>query len=468
MDLSGFIDLGPEALQRLDALKARAMSVFASYGYARIEPPIVEVADAVLELSGEDIRRRMYFFDDPDGRELCLRPDLTIPACHMLMRSGWTGDRVARLSYAGPVFRHESKTGRGRAHQFTQAGVECLGPLDTAVADAEVLALAIDAVTACGLTKPLVRLGDAGLVHFILSALPLSRANRTRLERGVAAPARGQGRDAPAVAKGLDKLPRDEANAFVAEMMQVAGIRPVGDRSLDEIVERLIESSVAEDEHDEASEAAVTFLAIEGKPDDALGEIEKFLKNWKLGGREKLEALARSLRLMDRLGVDTARVSFAAGLKRHIDYYTGLVFEIASTKGPGRDVVCGGGRYDRLISVLSPGFSAQAAGFAMSLEMIAVVLEGDRLFSAKLADEQVDAEIVASRGDFESAAEAAAALRRGGWRVRLAGSEKTGDARYLIESNGAKGVVILEPREKRRVSLKISELTAFAEAHPCS
>jgi ATP phosphoribosyltransferase regulatory subunit len=468
MDLPGFIDLGPEALQKLEALEAEAMSAFARYGYARISPPIIEAADAVLELSGEDIRRRMYFFDDPDGRELCLRPDLTIPACLMLMRGGWKGDRVARLSYAGPVFRHESKTGSGRAHQFTQAGVECLGPLDTALADAEVLALAIEAVAACGLSKPSVRLGDAGLVHLVLSELPLSRNSRMRLERGVSSPARGEGISSQTVAQGLDKLPREEATAFVAEMMQVAGIRPVGDRSIDEIVERLIESSVPETEHDQAREAAEEFLAIEAAPNRALSEIEKFLQTWKLGGRERLETLTKSFRLMERLGVDLARVTFAAGLKRHIDYYTGLVFEIGTSKAKGRDVVCGGGRYDRLVSVLSPGFSAPAAGFAISLEMLAVALEGERVFSGKLIDEPVDAEVLADGGDFERAAEAAASLRRGGWRVRIVGRNERREARYVVQINSAKGIVILEPREKTRVSLKASELTAFAEAHPCS
>jgi histidyl-tRNA synthetase len=247
-------------------------------------------------------------------------------------------------------------------------------------------------------------------------------------------------------------------------MMTVAGIRPVGDRSLDEIVERLIESSAPEDEHDEAREAAEAFLAMEGAPSLALGKIEAFLKTWKLGGRTRLDALEKTFGLMERLGVDFGRVTFAAGLKRHIDYYTGLVFEIAAKKS----AVCGGGRYDRLMSVLAPGFSAPAAGFAMSLEMIAVALEGDKLFSPRLVDEPVDADVIAAGNDFERAAEAAAALRRGGWRVRLLGPGDSRDARYLVEASGAKGFVILEPREKTRVSLKASELTAFAEAHPCS
>lgn len=465
MDLPGFIDLGPEALQRIEALKSKAMAVFARYGYARIAPPIVESADTVLELSGEDIRRRMYFFDDPDGRELCLRPDLTIPACRMLIRGGWSGERVARLSYAGPVFRHESEIGHGRSHQFTQAGVECLGPLDPVFADAEVVALALDTVSACGIANPTLRLGDAGLVHSVLSQLPLSRASRLKLERDAVSGSRAGRKAAPALARSLEKLPRDEATAFVAEMMQVAGIKPVGDRSLGEIVERLIESTSAEsDDGEGAYAAAESFLAIRGAPSRALGEIESFLKTWKLKGRERLDALSRSLQLMERLGADLGRATFAAGLKRHIDYYTGLVFEVAAERGKIRDIVCGGGRYDRLVSVLSPTLSAPAAGFAMSLEMIAVVLDKD-FASGGAIDETVDADVI---GDSENAAAAAAALRRGGWRVRVVPRGDATSAPYVVEMKSAKEASVREATKKAPQNVALAQLQAFAEARPCT
>lgn len=56
------------------------------YGYAAIEPPILERSSPFLNRSGEDIRRRMYIFPDPVGREICLRPELTIPACRAFLR----------------------------------------------------------------------------------------------------------------------------------------------------------------------------------------------------------------------------------------------------------------------------------------------------------------------------------------------------------------------------------------------
>ena len=71
-----------EAVTMAAAPDARAEALVASYeraGYARLAPALLQPAEPFLDLSGEDIRRRMYLTLDPSGRELCLRPDLTIP-----------------------------------------------------------------------------------------------------------------------------------------------------------------------------------------------------------------------------------------------------------------------------------------------------------------------------------------------------------------------------------------------------
>src|SRR5690606_25218346 len=102
----------------LDALTA----LFAARGLARAEPAILQPAGIFLDLSGEDIRRRLYLVQDPEGRELCLRPDYTIPVCrdHILSGNG----RPAGYCYLGPVFRYRPGEAPG---EFIQAGVEKFG-----------------------------------------------------------------------------------------------------------------------------------------------------------------------------------------------------------------------------------------------------------------------------------------------------------------------------------------------------
>ena len=68
--------------RRTDALeptKRGSSSCSARRGFARVEPPVLEPLEPFLELSGEDLRRRMFVTGDAEGRELCLRPEYTIP-----------------------------------------------------------------------------------------------------------------------------------------------------------------------------------------------------------------------------------------------------------------------------------------------------------------------------------------------------------------------------------------------------
>ncbi|HAM46807.1 MAG TPA: ATP phosphoribosyltransferase regulatory subunit, partial [Alphaproteobacteria bacterium] len=84
-------DYDAAALAKLRAQDAEIAAVFDAHGYDFIEPPILEPADVFLEQSGEDIRRRIYAFNDASGQELCLRPELTIPACRMYLRGAGAG-----------------------------------------------------------------------------------------------------------------------------------------------------------------------------------------------------------------------------------------------------------------------------------------------------------------------------------------------------------------------------------------
>ena len=113
----------PEA--RADALVA----AFERAGYARVTPAILQPAEPFLDLSGEDIRKRMYLASDPQGRELCLRPDLTIPVSRDYLASPEAG-APRGFCYLGPVFRHRGEDGG----EFLQAGIESFGREDIAAA----------------------------------------------------------------------------------------------------------------------------------------------------------------------------------------------------------------------------------------------------------------------------------------------------------------------------------------------
>src|SRR5215207_6593588 len=157
-DITSLAGLNPQA----EALVAH----FERAGYIRAAPALLQPAEPFLDLSGEDIRRRMYLTSNAEGHELCLRPDLTIPVARDYLASGRAGE-PAGFCYLGPVFRQRG----AHAGEFLQAGIESFGRKDEAAADAEMLALGLEACAQYGLAAPDIRLGDVALFSALIAAL---------------------------------------------------------------------------------------------------------------------------------------------------------------------------------------------------------------------------------------------------------------------------------------------------------
>src|SRR6201994_2806668 len=212
---------------------------FAQAGYLRAEPAILQPADPFLDLSGEDIRKSLYLTTDASGDELCLRPDLTIPVARDYLASGAAG-KAAGFSYLGPVFRYRG----GRPSEFLQAGIESFGRQDRPAADAEMLALALEAVSAFGVEDVEIRTGDVALFTTLIDALGLYPVWRRRLIKDfnrkvsleadtkrltvASAAARNEYEGVLAALAGSD---RKAALALVTDMMSIAGATNVGGRT---------------------------------------------------------------------------------------------------------------------------------------------------------------------------------------------------------------------------------------------
>ena len=141
-------------------------------GYVRVAPAILQPAEPFLDLAGEDMRRHMYLLADSAGHELCLRPDLTIPVARDYLASSASA-RPAGFCYLGAVFRDRGPSFPLGSGEFLQAGIESFGRADTAAADAETLALALEATALYGLAEPAIRMGDVALFSAFVGALDL-------------------------------------------------------------------------------------------------------------------------------------------------------------------------------------------------------------------------------------------------------------------------------------------------------
>ena len=363
----------------------RAQALVESYGragYARIEPPTLQPAEPFLDLSGEDIRRRMFLTADPDGRELCLRPDLTIPVSLDYLQSPAAG-KAAGFCYLGSVFRHRE----GAAAELLQAGIESFGRADKAAADAEMLALGLEATTQYGLNAPQIRMGDVGLFAGFVAALDLAPAWKRRLVKDfnrkkllaqdldqltlAAANGAPEYRGVLAALTGSDPK---AAHHLVTDLLSIAGIAAVGGRSVAEIADRFLEQSALNAPTRLPRETRTLierFLSLKGDPDEAAGELRALADEAKIPLGPALDLFETRTGFLLARGVNVRAIEFSTAFGRGFDYYTGFVFELhakANSSAPGKGPLVAGGRYDGLLTRLGASEPIPAVGFAATIE----------------------------------------------------------------------------------------------------
>jgi ATP phosphoribosyltransferase regulatory subunit len=368
-------------------LETRAEALVASYeraGYARLVPAILQPAEPFLDLSGEDIRNRIYLTTAPGGAEFCLRPDLTIPVSRDYLASPLAG-QPAGFCYLGPVFRHRSDA----PAEFLQAGIESFGRADKAAADAEMLALGLEATAHYGLAAPDIRIGDVALFASLIAGLDLAPAwkrrlikdfnRKTNLAQDLDRLVLGGNNQHPEYQGVLAALAGSDpkgAHALVTDLLSIAGINAVGGRSVGEIADRFLEQSAlgasAKLPRDVRG-LIERFLAIAGDPDEAAADLRALA-----GEGNMTEALSPALDLFESRtgflaaqGIDLKRVRFSTAFGRGFDYYTGFVFELTDASRTG-DPLVAGGRYDGLLTRLGAAEPIPAVGFAVWIERLAV------------------------------------------------------------------------------------------------
>jgi ATP phosphoribosyltransferase regulatory subunit len=360
----------------------RADALVASYeraGYAPAAPAILQPAEPFLDLSGEDIRRRMYLVNDPRGGELCLRPDLTIPVARDYLASPDAG-RPAKFCYLGPVFRQRED---GPA-EFLQAGIESFGRADTAAADAETLALALEATGHYGLATPDIRLGDVALFSAFIGALDLAPVWKRRLakdfnrksnlahdlERLVLGAPNGKPEYQGVLAALANSDPK-AAHALVTDLLSIAGITAVGGRSVGEIADRFLEQSElgAGSALPGATRTLIErFLAISGDPDEAAAELRALAADARIALGPALDLFESRTGFLAARGIDLRRIRFSTAFGRGLDYYTGVVFELHDPSGTVKGELVAGGRYDGLFTRLGAAQPVPAVGFAVWID----------------------------------------------------------------------------------------------------
>lgn len=335
---------------------------------------LLQPADPILDTTGEDLRRRIFITQENSGRALCLRPEFTIPICLEHLERGWL---KARYAYGGKVFRQRGN----EAAEFTQVGFENLGSDDTNSADIDCIKTAIDALEAGGEKNLSLILGDQAIFVSVLEALRIPQAWRKKLIRAFG--------DDTLLTSHLEDMSSSSSNALehmnvdlrnaleakdmdavtkhIEEDMLQQGLPLTGGRTASSIAERMLEKAeLASEKLDAETRAKLeTFLAIDVDLKDASDAINAFEnENGLMLPFAKEELSAR----FEGLQGSAQTMRYKASFGRRLDYYTGFVFEVYRD---GLDApLAGGGRYDRLLTLLGAYEEIPAVGFAIWVDRL--------------------------------------------------------------------------------------------------
>ncbi|MDO6962447.1 ATP phosphoribosyltransferase regulatory subunit [Rhizobium alvei] len=362
------------------AFAADLLALFGELRTERVDIPVIQPAEPFLNMAGEDLRRRIFLTESETGESLCLRPEFTIPVClrHIETATG----TPKRYSYLGEVFRQR----REGANEFYQAGIEDLGERDFAGADARAVADALACVERILPGRAFtVTIGDQAVFEAVVAALGLPVGWQRRLIQAfgqtelldamitrLAKPEAVTGL-APEVEALLAAGDDEGLTAYIAAEMERTGYLTNASRSPAEIVRRLKEKrNLAGASLDAAKlDALKEFLSINVSLRYAPGVLADFARAANLPLEKAIAGFDARVAAFSNAGVPLADITWRAAFGRPLDYYTGLVFEVTE-RGDHR-VLAGGGRYDRMLTLLGAADHIPAVGFALWLDRIAAL-----------------------------------------------------------------------------------------------
>ena len=408
--LPGFRDFYPEDLALRTHIFQVWRTVATRYGFEEYDGPPLEPLDLYTAKSGDEIVGQLYSFSDKGDRRVALRPEMTPTLARMVAAQAGKLRKPIRWFSIPQLFRYERQQ-RGRLREHFQLNCDLMGEPGT-LADAEVIALAIDVMRAFGLSakEVRVRVSDRRLLNALLSAFALD-AEQSR-----------------AVYAWLDKQGRSGHAAHLERLRTLA---------IDVDVIRFLNAAC---ESREISQ--LKSLLSQRRVADAAAPLE-----------QTISAL-ESMGLAEFVEVDL-------GIVRGLAYYTGIVFEVFDA-GRTLRAICGGGRYDNLLEAVG-GVQLPAVGFGMGDVVLGELLKDRSLLPSGTSSIDVFLAFI-TRDDVPHVLALAHELRDAGLRVEYALTPQAiGKQLKLADARNARLAVMMGPDERARGEVMVKDLRAGSQ-----
>ena len=387
----GTRDLSPEEMARFRLIEGAFRDCCLKWGYDEIRTPTLEYLHLFTSTGTLTPSRlnKVYSFLDWDGwsgERVVLRPDGTIPVARLYIDS-MEEKELAKLFYVANIFIFE-ETGKETRERW-QCGAELIG-MGSAIADVELIVLALEVLKRLGLKSIKLRLSHTGLIRALLAKLGLSPEEQTRL---------------------FDQILDGDAEALARVKLR----EPELERALAPLL-------------------------------DLKGKSSGFLKNLKtlfIRGLPELEPplddFINIVDLLETLGCDY-QIDLASG--RGFEYYTGVMFQLFM----GEENIGGGGRYDALIPLMG-GKDIPASGFALYLDRLMNLVKPETLAKPLAQRILIRVEPEAMKEGFSIAS----CLREAGYVAELhLGGQEPANLRWTLDVQDKAPLLVLTDQVKRR------------------
>ena len=405
----GTRDFYPEDMRLRNWLFDNFTNASLLHGFEEYDAPVLEYEELYTRKQGEEITQQLYSFQDKGNRKVALRPEMTPSLARMVMaRAGGLPMPIKWFSIP-QCWRYE-RTQRGRGREHYQWNVDIWGTTEIS-ADAELISVLVTFFEGIGLTAKdiVIRVSSRKVLEEVLGSLGL------------------------------------EGDIFAQTCIIVD--------KMDKLSSDVIEDQLSDLGHD--SKVVMTIQTVLGIKD--MNSLKEALKDESVAVSE-LNLLFDAI---DSYGI-SEWVEFDASIVRGLAYYTGAVFEAHDRTGEFR-AICGGGRYDKLLSTLG-GKDLPATGFGFGDMVIMELLAEKGLIPELVSD--IDDIVIPLNSDLRNAAVmVAASLRNSGRTVDLVLEDKKMKWAFKhAERIGAARLVLLAPDEWSRKMVKIKDLDTGEES----
>ena len=339
-------------------LSENILKAVKSRGYKYIELDAVIGADQIIQRSGENFRQYMFSFQDQNGNEMCLRPDLTIVSCLRYLKN--KSKTKEKIFYSGQAFRKIKDQG-GKIIR-NQIGYEIIGSINTRQDDNEILQTSIKTIQKIKKTKLKIEIGNIKLFNLLLDKLKLPKRWRLRLSRHF-----WREKYFESLLKRLETNSDIDPIAVEFDKKRYSKMKSenlnqiIGGRKISEILSRF-NSKIKDPRKYAEGRKTASIIREYLKISCPINLARKKLNNFFFKHKIKINLKDEFFPIKSTMKKN--KVMFSTNFGRELEYYTGMVFNI---KNQSNINLIQGGRYDNLLSNLGSKIKIPAVGAAINL-----------------------------------------------------------------------------------------------------